>query len=76
MENIVITGSSRGIGFGLASAVLARGRRVLISSRSTENLELALEELKTNHPGAPVFSLRCDVTVLSDLEARWKKAEK
>jgi len=76
MENIVITGSSRGIGFGLASAFLARGRRVLISSRSTENLELALEELKKNHPGAPVFSLRCDVTVLSDLEALWKKAEK
>lgn len=76
MENIVITGSSRGIGFGLASAFLARGRRVLISSRSAENLELALEELKKNHPGAPVFSLRCDVTVLSDLEALWKKAEK
>ncbi|HHE32320.1 MAG TPA: SDR family oxidoreductase [Chlorobaculum parvum] len=76
MENIVITGSSRGIGFGLASAFLARGRGVLISSRSAENLELALEELKKNHPGAPVFSLRCDVTVLSDLEALWKKAEK
>jgi short-subunit dehydrogenase len=76
MENIVITGSSRGIGFGLASAFLARGRRVLISSCFTENLELAWEELKKNHPGAPVFSLRCDVTVLSDLEALWKKTEK
>jgi NAD(P)-dependent dehydrogenase (short-subunit alcohol dehydrogenase family) len=76
MENIVITGSSRGIGFGLASAFLARGCGVIISSSSEQNLGMALEELKKNYPGAPLFSLRCDVTILSDLEALWEKAEK
>ncbi len=76
MKTIVITGSSRGIGFGLASAFLARGCGVIISSHSTERLGLALEELKKKHPGAPLFSCRCDVTVLSDLEALWEKAEK
>lgn len=76
MENIVITGSSRGIGFGLANAFLARGRRVIISSSSSENLEKALEELKKNHPDAPLFSRQCDVTVLSETEALWEKAEK
>lgn len=76
MENIVITGSSRGIGFGLASAFLAKGRGVVISSRSSENLALAFEKLSKKHPGAPLVSLPCDVTALSDLEVLWEKAEK
>lgn len=76
MKNIVITGSSRGIGLGLASAFLVRGHRVLVSSTSAENLQKALEELRKCSPDAFVFSHRCDVTVLSDLEALWEKAEK
>ncbi|MEI8032122.1 MAG: SDR family oxidoreductase [Chlorobiaceae bacterium] len=47
MHNIVITGSTRGIGFGLARAFLERGHRVTINGSRRESLECALQALKS-----------------------------
>lgn len=44
--NVVITGSSRGIGFGLASQFLENGHNVLINSTNLEKLNIAFEKLK------------------------------
>jgi NAD(P)-dependent dehydrogenase (short-subunit alcohol dehydrogenase family) len=44
-KNIVITGSTRGIGFGLASEFLKRGHHVAINGTSVERVETALEKL-------------------------------
>ncbi len=41
----VITGASRGIGYGVAEALLARGDRVCITGRSEESLKEAVETL-------------------------------
>ncbi|MCX4809504.1 MULTISPECIES: SDR family oxidoreductase [unclassified Streptomyces] len=41
----VITGASRGIGYGVAEALLARGDRVCITGRSEEALKEAVETL-------------------------------
>ena len=38
MKNIVITGSTRGIGLALAKAFLERGCRVIISGRRQESV--------------------------------------
>ncbi|MBN2893271.1 MAG: SDR family oxidoreductase [Bacteroidales bacterium] len=44
--NVVITGSSRGIGFGMAKEFLKNGHKVLINSTSVEKLNIATEKLK------------------------------
>lgn len=43
--NIIITGSSRGIGFGLAKEFLSHYHNVLINSTTEEKLKIALEKL-------------------------------
>ncbi|ALO44828.1 SDR family oxidoreductase [Pseudohongiella spirulinae] len=45
---IIITGGTRGIGLAIAVACLAEGARVLITGRSQESVDQALE--KTRHP--------------------------
>ena len=43
---IYITGGSKGIGYGIAEACLAKGMRVAISSRSLGNAKAAAEKLQ------------------------------
>jgi uncharacterized oxidoreductase len=50
-RHVLITGGSRGIGLGLASRLLARGDRVLITGRSASSLTVAAQA----HPGLETF---------------------
>ena len=61
MKNIVITGSTRGIGFGLADAFLALGCCVVVSGRSQAGVDAAVKTLITRHPAERVIGLVCDV---------------
>ena len=45
-KNVVITGSTRGIGFGLALEFLSRGHKVCINGTSKKSTEKALAKLK------------------------------
>ncbi|KAG0486710.1 hypothetical protein HPP92_008805 [Vanilla planifolia] len=47
-SNVVITGSTRGLGKALAREFLLSGDRVVVASRSPESVQSALEELKEN----------------------------
>ncbi|WOL09313.1 putative chlorophyll(ide) b reductase NYC1, chloroplastic [Canna indica] len=47
-RNVVITGSTRGLGKALAREFLLSGDRVVIASRSPESVEQTVEELKEN----------------------------
>ena len=69
MTNVVITGSTKGIGFGLAREFAARGHGVVICGRSQESVDAALRELDGNVSGLP-----CDVSDRSQLQALWDKA--
>jgi NAD(P)-dependent dehydrogenase (short-subunit alcohol dehydrogenase family) len=73
-KNIVITGSSRGIGFALANEFLKAGCQVMISGKSREHLKKALASFK-EYKGR-VFTQPCDVTRLTDLNGLWKAAQK
>ncbi len=42
MKTAVITGSSRGIGFGLARELLRRGTNVVVTGRSQDAVDKAL----------------------------------
>lgn len=49
-RSIVITGSTRGIGYGMAREFLSRGHRVVINGRSREQVESKIKELKSFGP--------------------------
>lgn len=65
-KTIVITGSVKGIGYGLAQAFLERGQNVVISGRRQEALEKALQALSARWPQAA--GCLCDVSRLEDHE--------
>ncbi len=48
MKTIVITGSTRGIGYGLANAFLASGCNVVISGRTREAVDARREKVGGN----------------------------
>lgn len=47
---IVITGSSKGIGLGLAQAFLEQQQAVVISGRNSTNLQRTLQQLRHRFP--------------------------
>ena len=76
LKVVVITGSSRGIGRGLADAFLARGCQVMISSRSESSVQNCLDELSRKYPQERIAGQVCDVTVHSQIESLWAAAQK
>ena len=74
MGAIVITGSTRGIGRGLADAFLARGRAVVVSGRTEAGVAEAVAALAAKHDPARVRGVACDVTRAPELEALWSFA--
>ena len=74
MKTVVITGSTRGIGFGLAQAFLDRGCRVVVSGRGQDGVDAALATLRSQVPKAQVAGCPCDVTRPEELQALWDAA--
>ncbi|MBB5210166.1 SDR family NAD(P)-dependent oxidoreductase [Microbulbifer hydrolyticus] len=70
MTNIVITGSTKGIGFGLAKAFIQRGHKVIISGRSDDSVREALERLQT--PACKCQGYACDTGDRQQVEALWQ----
>jgi NAD(P)-dependent dehydrogenase (short-subunit alcohol dehydrogenase family) len=74
MKNIVITGSTRGIGFGLADSFLAMGCRVVISGRSNQRVAEAVSRLTSTHSPSLILGYPCDVTIETQLKELWDAA--
>lgn len=69
MTAVVVTGGTRGIGFGLAREFVSRGVRVAICGRSEESLDKALSEL-----GDGVVGVVCDMADRAQVQALWDAA--
>lgn len=63
----VITGSSRGLGLGIAQAFAREGAAVILSGRSEASLQQAIEQLRQQ--GARADGLPTDVAELSQVKA-------
>ncbi|XP_030545355.1 chlorophyll(ide) b reductase NOL, chloroplastic isoform X1 [Rhodamnia argentea] len=59
--NVLITGSTKGIGYALAKEFLKAGDNVLICSRSVERVESAVQDLRKEFGEQHVFGTKCDV---------------
>ncbi len=74
MKTIVITGSTRGIGYGLADEFLARGCQVVVNGRSPASVEKAIATLSQKYGPDRVVGQPGDVTRLEDHQALWDTA--
>ncbi len=72
--NIVITGSTKGIGFGMAREFLKRGHDVMISSRRAEAVDSAVSKLRAQFPGRRIAGQACDVADYEAVERLWRAA--
>lgn len=74
-RTLVVTGSTRGIGLGLARELLARGQNVVVSGRSPATVDQAIVELQASiSGGARVAGFACDVAKRADLQRLWDGA--
>ena len=71
---VVITGSTKGIGLGLAQAFCQRGCRVMVSGRDPARLQAALEALARADPEGQVNGQICDVRDSAQVQALWDAA--
>lgn len=76
---ILITGGSKGIGFGVAEALLKQGHQVAITSRSQEAADKAVEQLKASGDiiglAADVKSLQSQQQAVQKVIERWGKLD-
>jgi len=74
MRTVVITGSSKGIGLGLAHHFLKRGHRVMLSSFARKEMEQELDKARQLYGVDNVAACACDVTDVEQLRGLWQAA--
>ena len=75
MKSVVITGSTRGIGFGLADSFLSLGCAVTVSGRNLDTMDKAVALLSSKHQTDRVMGHTCDVTSFEQVQALWHIAK-
>ena len=73
-KTIVITGSTRGIGYGLADSFLQLGCAVTVSGRSSAASEAVAAKLAAQYGPDRVFGIACDVTIPAQVAGLWEAA--
>ena len=67
-QNVVVTGSTRGLGRALALEFLKAGDRVCISSRKEEDVRECVRSLEREYGNNAVSGQKCDVSIAEDVE--------
>jgi NAD(P)-dependent dehydrogenase (short-subunit alcohol dehydrogenase family) len=71
MKTVVITGSTRGIGFGLAEEFLKRGHQVVISGRSSVTVAQAVAKLAARYDIGHILAQPCEVSDYEQVQTLW-----
>jgi NAD(P)-dependent dehydrogenase (short-subunit alcohol dehydrogenase family) len=74
MKTVVITGSSRGIGFGLAESLLDLGCAVVVSGSSQESTDEAVRKLLGRFGHERLLGRACDVRRPQEIQSLWNEA--
>ena len=69
-QTAIVTGSTRGIGKETALLLLKKGLNVVISSKSQDNVQNAIQEIHDKFPSKKenILGLKCDVSKHSDVK--------
>ena len=60
-KSALVTGSTAGIGFAIASLFAQEGAAVVVNGRSQERVDEAVERIQREHKGARVTGLAADL---------------
>lgn len=74
MKIVVITGSTRGLGYGLAEAFLQRSHAVVINGRNANRVAAAVARLGIEFDPVRIFGYPGDVTRPEQVQALWDAA--
>ncbi len=74
-KSVVITGSTRGIGYSMAEAFLGRGCAVVISGRSQTAVDEALAKLGSKYGHELLYGIPCDVTEFTQVQELWESTK-
>ena len=70
----VVSGSTAGIGLGIAMALAAEGAKVIVNGRTEERVAAALDKIRERVPNADTRGVAADLGTLAGVEAFLKKA--
>ncbi|MEP5568433.1 MAG: SDR family oxidoreductase [Halioglobus sp.] len=71
MKTVVVTGSTRGIGKGLAEQFLRRGCNVVVSGRSQGTVDAVVAQLAEAGDQNKLLGVACDITDAEQLQHLW-----
>ena len=60
----LVTGSTAGIGFGIAQALAGEGARVIVNGRTSARVEEAIEKLRAINPAAQLVPFAADLSAV------------
>ena len=72
MKTVVITGSTRGIGLGMANEFLDRGHQVVISGTSDASVSKAMDSIEGNKDN--VIGVPCLVQDIKSVQNLWDQS--
>ena len=70
----VVTGSTAGIGFAIASTLAAEGAEVVINGRTQQRVDAALERIRKHAPNARLRGVPADMSSASGVQSFTKEA--
>ena len=74
MKSVVITGSTRGIGLGMAEAFLRQECQVVINGRSQDSVDRVVNQLASHYSQSHLLGVAGDVSVPEQIQTLWDAA--
>jgi NAD(P)-dependent dehydrogenase (short-subunit alcohol dehydrogenase family) len=73
-KTVIVTGSTKGLGLGLARGFLDLGTNVVVSGRGAGAVDAVCSELGVHARKERIFGRACDVSVYAQVRALWDAA--
>jgi NAD(P)-dependent dehydrogenase (short-subunit alcohol dehydrogenase family) len=73
-KKVLVTGSTSGLGYGIADAFIQEGSRVIINSGTEKNVTAAVKRLKEKYKNADITGITADLTKLAYVNRLYDEA--